>query len=288
MKIHLYTLCWNEANILGFFFRHYESWIDRYVVYDDGSTDGSLDILRAHPKVELRRFERTHVDSFVLSHQQMQNEVWKESRGKADWVVVTALDEHLQPSGWRMPDYLKACARAGVTLIPAIGYQMLSEDFPSPDERLAVSRQTGAPSYWMNKLSIFNPDAITETNFAAGRHTAELFGELEYPPRDEMMLLHYKYIGFERLIRRHSEQSTGLRPIDVKYSWGEEYRWPTEKVRKNWDEFAARALDIGQPGFRPWLNFEAPRWWRADDFRDAEPREGFRWLRGLGLRQCLL
>ncbi len=52
-RVHLYTLCWDEADMLGFFFRHYDSWVDRYVVYDDGSIDGSLTILAGHPKVEL-------------------------------------------------------------------------------------------------------------------------------------------------------------------------------------------------------------------------------------------
>ena len=105
--IHLYTVCWDEADMLGFFFRHYDPWVDRYVIYDDGSQDGSLDILRAHPKVELRRFERVDAESFVLSHTRMQEHSWKESRGRADWVVITAIDEHLWVRGRDMRSYLR-------------------------------------------------------------------------------------------------------------------------------------------------------------------------------------
>ena len=114
--VHLYTICWDEADMLGFFFRHYDSWVDRYVIYDDGSTDGSREILSAHPKVELRNFPRTDPDSFVLSHRAMQNEAWKESRHRADWIVVTAIDEHLHVPGRAMADYLAEMADRGVSV----------------------------------------------------------------------------------------------------------------------------------------------------------------------------
>ena len=48
MRIDLYTLCWNDADMLGFFFRHYDRFVQRYIVYDDGSTDQSLEILHAN------------------------------------------------------------------------------------------------------------------------------------------------------------------------------------------------------------------------------------------------
>ena len=51
--------------MLGFMFRNYDDLVQRYVVYDDGSTDGSLDILAAHPKVEIRI--RRHIAS-ELAH----------------------------------------------------------------------------------------------------------------------------------------------------------------------------------------------------------------------------
>ena len=46
-RVHLYTVCWDEADMLGFFFRHYDPFVERYVVYDDGSTDGTPERIRA-------------------------------------------------------------------------------------------------------------------------------------------------------------------------------------------------------------------------------------------------
>jgi len=84
MKIDLYTWSWNDQDRLGFLFRHYDQLVRRYVVYDDGSDDATLDILRANPKVEIRqtRFLGTG-DSFILSIMPTIQSAWKESRGVA-------------------------------------------------------------------------------------------------------------------------------------------------------------------------------------------------------------
>jgi hypothetical protein len=91
--VHLYALSLNETAMLGFFFRHYDEIVDRYFIYDDGSTDGTLEMLRAHPKVECRRFERLVPDSFTLSAHHFHENVWKQSRGRSDWVFLTPIDE---------------------------------------------------------------------------------------------------------------------------------------------------------------------------------------------------
>src|SRR4029079_18339767 len=66
-RVHLYAQCWNDATMLPFFFRHYDSFVDKYIIFDDASEDGSLAMLLAHPNVEVRRFPWSDPESFVLS-----------------------------------------------------------------------------------------------------------------------------------------------------------------------------------------------------------------------------
>ncbi len=270
MTVHLYTLCWNEADILPFFFRHYDPVVDRYVVADDGSTDGSLDILRAHPKVEVRRFQRVVTDSFVLSQQRFQNEVWTESRGRADWVIITAIDEHLTVAGGLGP-YLARCKAEGVTLMVALGYQMVSEAFPEPHECLVETRRRGAPFGVMNKLGIFNPDALTDTGFEPGRHMARPKGRLVFPRRDELMLFHYKLMGKARMLARHREQATGLGPLDQLRGLGLHYSHSEAALLQEWEAFDRSAIDLGGTGFDPAREgcHAGKRWWRRSSARRA-------------------
>lgn len=257
IKVHLYAQCWNDAPMLPYFFRHYDSFVDRYVIFDDGSTDGSLEILSKHPKVELRRFVRSDPESFVLSEQALSNACWKESRGEADWVIVTDIDEHLyHPS---MREYLAGCARAGVTLIPALGFQMVCEELPPADALLCDVALMGAPFGEMMKPSIFDPNAVTEINFRIGRHTAEPVGEIRMPNRDEVLLLHYKYIGRSRVEARHHQLSAQLGAKDKANRWGHQYEWSTEELTADWEAFVAHAVDVRQASPE---TYPIDRWWR--------------------------
>lgn len=264
MTVHLYATCWNEEKMLPFLFRHYDPWVDRYFIFDDGSTDGSIDILNAHPRVELRQFPRVIPDSFVKSNQALLNEVWKGSRGKADWVVIIDVDEHLFVPGIPMKDFLGRYKTQGVTVVPALGYQMVSEEFPEPDERLCDTRTWGAPFYFFNKLSIFCPDAIEETNFGRGRHFADPTGRLKLAEKDELLLLHYKFLGFERTYERHKAQlnHVGEKQKALHLKRRKIYTWSREKLRKEWNKYKKRGVDTSRPDLNPWKSNKEIRWWR--------------------------
>src|SRR5271154_1413826 len=190
--------------MLPFFFRHYDPLIDRYIIYDDGSTDNTLKLLAAHDRVEVRRFVRTHPTSFLLSAQAQNDSRWKESRGQADWVIIAAPDEHLyHPAGLKRYLRVARCG-GGITAIPALAFQMVADAFPSTDEYLVKSRRFGAPFDFYNKLSVFDPNAVSETHYTVGRHRAAFEGNIRYPKRDRLILFHYKFLGMDYVLRRYS------------------------------------------------------------------------------------
>jgi len=166
LRIDLYTRCWKDAHMLGFFFRHYDTLVQRYIVLDDGSTDGSLEILGALPKVEIRSLPHTDPDSRVLSASTLLDNCWKQSRGAADRVIVTDIDEHLYRPD--IDSYLSGCHAGGVTIVPALGYQMFTETFPPPDAHLSRTITLGAPCPQMSKLTIFNPCEVEATHYELG------------------------------------------------------------------------------------------------------------------------
>ena len=272
LKVDLYAVCWNERDMLPFFFEHYDPVVDRYFIYDDGSDDGTLDLLRDHPKVVTCAFPRTVRGSFVGSQQDFQNEVWKSSRGEADWVIVTAIDEHITFKPGLTKDHLHIYMSAGATLIPALGYEMIAGILPATECSLSRSIGTGvfAPKY--NKLSLFRPDRIKETGFSPGRHRAFPTGDLKIAPWDELMLLHYRHVGFERTFKRNLDLAARLGQVDRANRWGGHYDRSREVFREHWHQLEAAAHDVRADDFRAWSHAPVKwRWWRAEDFVDPGP-----------------
>lgn len=124
----------------------------------------------------------------MLSAQEIHNNAWKESRGRADWVMISAVDEHLHHRN--LAGYIQRCRKAGGIIVPALGYQMVADGFPRRGAKLSRALTRGAPYDMISKLSLFNPDAVRETGFTAGRHWACPSGDVVAPRRDELMLLH--------------------------------------------------------------------------------------------------
>ena len=260
MKVHLYTRCWNDAPMLSFFFRHYDAFVTRYIIYDDGSTDGSLDLLRAHPKVDLREMPPyADPESRVLSGKILQDQIWKESKGRADWVVVTDIDEHIFHQNFS--EYLLKAKKNDISFIPALGFQMISELFPNESDLLSATITSGMYDKHYNKPSLFSPDDIKETNFSVGRHHAKLEGRLLLPPRDETILLHYKYLDFARLQARHETYLTRQRSKDLEKGWGRHYSWSNSELKVQWDHVASRTVDLSCRDLEPWRCADNDVWW---------------------------
>lgn len=222
MKIHIYALCFNEAKLLPFFFRHYENIVDNFYIFDNKSTDGSIEILSNHPKVTLKSVQ-IYGPSFVLGALSFYNQCWKASKDSADWVIVCNIDEHLYHQNLR--SYLKECQKNNYTLIIPEGYQMVSERFPSSEITLCEKVRKGVRDKMFDKPQIFKPSAIQEINYTPGRHSAQPMGYVMSPSKPLVKLLHYKFLGEDYYRDRLSELSKGLREDDIKRKFGHQYLW---------------------------------------------------------------
>jgi hypothetical protein len=149
-----------------------------------------------------------------------------------------------------------------VTVIPALGFQMISEREPTPGENLCLDYPIGMPWEPLMKASIFSPGAVTEMRFAPGRHTADPVGRIQVPGVDELLLLHFKYMGFERTHRRHQQLCERLGHLDMQQGWGHKYSWSVEALREDWDESARHAIDTAVSRSDLAKHYPIRPWWQ--------------------------
>jgi len=237
--------------MLPFFFRHYDKIVDKYFIHDNGSTDGSIALLKRHKRVEISHFDVSG-DSFVDEARHLCDTVWCNS--DADWIIIVDLDEHLYHPN--LTEYLQRCTNQGITAIQAIGYEMVSDSFPSKSRRLLELVTIGIRAFGHDKLCIFSPKDITATNFGYGRHYAAPTGKVIWPAYREVLLLHYKQLGVDYAIARSAELRLGLRSRDLTEKWGVQYTWSPAKITAIWQEIRAAASPVPGVGV---LRHLAPR-----------------------------
>lgn len=135
MKIAAITVCKDEAHILPFYFRHYDQYVDEYIFFDNGSTDGTLEMIREHPRARVIEYHthnylREEVLTFIRSR------AYKELALDADWYFIMDTDEFLYHKD--LLGFLKQCENRGITLPDTYGFNMYAKTRPQDDGKTQI------------------------------------------------------------------------------------------------------------------------------------------------------
>lgn len=241
MRIFCYFINFNDSFYIPFFAKHYFSFCERIVMYDQYSTDGSIELAQSLG-IEVRNFGRPGVlnDQWYLD---VKNNCWKECRNQGiDYVIVVDVDEFVM-----LPNEL-------TKPFPWVhGYNMISENLPTHD---MFEISTGEPSEQYGKQAIFNPDFVTEINYVHGchKHNAILSETSSYKlskgvehveMNDSCSLYHYRQIGgVQRIIDRHAMYRNRLSEFNKKNKMGFHYNHSDNAKRDEWEFNMSKAKEL--------------------------------------------
>jgi len=222
MKIYVYTVCWNEQKLAKHFIEHYSKFCEKIIIYDNESTDNTLQKL-VGDKVEVRTFKSDGLrDDF---NREIKNNCWKEARGIADFVIVCDFDEFLYHKN--LYEFLEK--NKNFSIFHPDVFDMITEDDFEDNVNLIEYCKYGylvEDIYHnkMNKCILFNPNKIEDINYSEGSHRLginNLDSILYYNQKNyELKILHYKYLTLNYTLNRKNIICKRLSEFNRNRHWG--------------------------------------------------------------------
>jgi hypothetical protein len=215
MKFELFCPVYNEEYMLPYMVNWYKHKVGEhnivFNIYDNGSTDNTVQIAKdLGCNVGVFETGGQVRDDLLMD---WKNSIWKDS--KADFVIVCDCDE-----------FVDICVEQlnGYTLLPTIGYNMVGILGENPD--IIVD---GVPSEDMNKVCVFNPEAIKNINYVHGAHVCNPKGEIK--KASPVGLYHMKFISEQYIVDKYKSSQKRLSDINKKHGWGFQYEMEEAAIR---------------------------------------------------------
>ncbi len=240
IRVHVYVICWNEAVILPHFLKHY-AFAEKIVVLDNGSDDGSQALVEASANGEVRSYST----GGVLSDEryiEIKNSVWKESRGKADFVIVCDADEFLYHPD--LSAVLGAMKERKASVLWPAGYEMVGDRIPAPEEDLLKLTPEGMRLHTYDKGLLFDPDLVDEINYDMGCHLCKPQGKIEYYRCPGLVLLHYKHLSPEYVWGRYEIYRKRMTEKDIAAGNAPHYQITRERFDHRYEMMRGKKTKI--------------------------------------------
>lgn len=240
MKIWIFSVCRNNADIIPWYLRHYGQFADRILVWDDRSDDGSRELLKAHPSVTLFDCPWQGLDEDKNLHHAY--DVYPSARRKADWCFWVDMDEFVVPGqftlGSNVAERMISTLFDPSQVILTAGFNMVGDGLPRNGywhKQIYELNPMGVSAPVYSKPVVFRPEA--KVRWVRGKHALE-----ETTPSTStkplLKLLHYRFLGAAYTAQRNAKNFE--RAIDKGVAWtcGPEYRGADKEHSPEWAEAA--------------------------------------------------
>jgi glycosyltransferase involved in cell wall biosynthesis len=190
MIIEAFTITYNEERILPQYIDWYSRFVDKITIYDDHSTDKTLDIAYK-AGCTIIPFGNDDFDDRL--NNEVRNNCWKNS--PADWIIVGDLDEFIHCKE-PIRDVLE---KTEASIIKTQGWEIMSEtDIPFTEAKM------GYREPHLDKVMCVRPDRIMDINFTFGGHHEDAQGDVVYFDNSSGLfkLLHFSGIGRDVWVKK--------------------------------------------------------------------------------------
>lgn len=219
MNTWAFTLCYNEATLIPYWIRHYQTFCDKVIIYVDTDSTDSTEHIAQSMGADVRPYQGTgYLDDIAFID--FAQEKYKEARGKANWVIWADADEIVYHP--RIVERLREMWLQGISIAKTCGYSMFSDTPPHGSGQIYDEIKHGIESPAYSKVCVFDP--WVDLTWITGKHDASIHGP--YSGIDEgldpLKLLHYRWLGEQWHLARNARNYRRLNEENIQRQHGRE------------------------------------------------------------------
>lgn len=256
MRLIVYTLCFNESDIIPYivdYWKNLQSQVDYFkvVVFDNYSTDNSVELLSKYPWIEIRQFHSDGQNDIIQA--QIKNQCWLEAKGKADFVIVQDFDEILWTSTLR--EELQYMKDNDFNVMATKGWTFCGSEIPSYQEGVYLHQQVKRGYYQrinhmkeleqFFKFMLIDPNKLETMSWSVGNHICNPKPSMKLYESDKSIAFHInKGLSEQYFVDKRKRMGKRLSSTNKQYGMCYEYNFPEEKSRKEYKQYQAESVDI--------------------------------------------
>lgn len=250
-KICWISLCFNEMDILPFVKQYWERIGADVVIYDNGSTDGSIQYLLNLPYVTLKHFDSQGQNDII--QKEVKEKAYLEFKDKYDIIIITDMDEVFYFNDFKA---LSEAFISGGYNVLATPIFSLCEDSKPPymqDKLLhqqchkfykqRMNHMNGFDEY--SKLSIFNTRITNSVVMSVGQHFVKTLPQMRMMISNDGFNLHIdKGFGADYKFNIRQKMNANLSETNKRSRMCIEYADSYDKLKQEYEENQRKSIDI--------------------------------------------
>ena len=252
-KVCWITLCKDEMDILPFVKQYWERIGCDVVVYDNGSTDGSIEYLQSLPYATVKHFDSDGHNDVI--HKQVKEQAYLEYKDDYDIIIITDMDEVFY-----FNDFNALCdvfISQGYNVLATPIYTLCEDRKPIYDDSKLLHQQChkfykqrmnhmqGFDDF--SKLSIFNTKTTDEVKMSVGQHYVQTIPQMRILLSNGDFNLHInKGFSEDYYVSKRKKMGQNLSQTNIKGGRGLEYLNSEEDARKEYRNNQEKSFDINK------------------------------------------
>ena len=253
LKVYWVVLCKNEEDIIPWCIQYWSRIADKVIVYDNHSTDSSVELLSKYDWIEIRTFDSDGQDDVL--QKEVKERAYLEFKDECSILIISDMDEVFYFNDFKAVGSVLIDEGYNCMVTPI--YSLCEDEKPIYDDskllhqicnkfyKQKMNHMQGFEEY--SKISIFNTKITDKVNMSPGQHYVNTVPSMRIMLTYNGFCLHIdKGFGIDYKYRVRQRMNDNLSVTNKRAKMCIEYSQGYEELKKEYEENQKKSFDINK------------------------------------------